>query len=243
VFSTRHTRSGAAGSVEVAFTDRLGGLSPPPSDSLDLGGRGPGGTDVLRANLDLVTRSLHVSDVALMRQVHGSLVRYAAEPTDPIPTCDALVTDVADLALCARAADCVPVALADPDAGVAAVVHAGRQGVVAGVVDAAVHAMTGLGAATIEAWIGPHICGGCYEVPPQLRAEVAAVSPSAYACTTWGTASLDLGAAVSAQLIEAGCAVNDVSRCTRESDDLHSYRRDGDAAGRGAGLVVLRSMR
>ena len=150
------------------------------------------------------------------------------------------MTSQAGVALCARVADCVPVVLADPDEGVVAVAHAGRQGLVAGVVGNTVDAMRRLGAADVEAWIGPHVCGGCYEVPAEMRADVAARAPSSYACTTWGAPSLDLGAAVAAQLAAAGCAVNDRSRCTRESDDLYSYRRDGARSGRAAGLVLLR---
>ena len=65
--------------------------------------------------------------------------------------------------------------------------------------------------------------------------------PAAVATTTWGTPALDLGAGVRAQLDDLGVTVVDVSRCTRESDDLYSYRRDGARAGRLAGLIRLRS--
>jgi len=97
-----------------------------------------------------------------------------------------------------------------------------------------------LGASSIEAWLGPHVCGGCYEVPAALRDDVAAVVPASYACTTWGTPSLDLGAGVEAQLERVGCIVHNRSRCTFESPDLYSYRRDGKRSGRFAGLVVWR---
>src|SRR5262249_39768905 len=120
------------------------------------------------------------------------------------------------------------------------VAHAGRQGVLLGVVPATVSAMRALGADQIEAWIGPHVCGGCYEVPEDLRAQVAAAVPATYATTTWGTPSLDLGAGVRAQLDAEQVSVIDVGGCTRESSDLYSHRRDGDRAGRLGGLVVLR---
>jgi copper oxidase (laccase) domain-containing protein len=70
---------------------------------------------------------------------------------------------------------------------------------------------------------------------------VADAVPGARATTSWGTPSLDLGAGVRAQLEELGATVVDVSRCTRESPDLFSYRRDGDRAGRLAGLIRLRA--
>ena len=96
--------------------------------------------------------------------------------------------------LAVRAADCVPVLLADPDAGVIGAAHAGRPGLVAEVVPHTVAAMRALGAADITAWVGPHVCGACYEVPAEMQAEVVAVEPAAGATTSWGTPSLDLGA-------------------------------------------------
>jgi YfiH family protein len=249
VFAGRVERRVASGVVDVVFTDRHGGVSPPPYDSLDLGDHRS--ADDLAANLTRVAAALDVTSVALMKQVHGSDVRvvHSDDATwststgmgASAPTCDALVTRLSGVALCVRVADCVPVVLADPGAGIVAVAHAGREGVVRGVVTATLQTMADLGADRVEAWIGPHVCGGCYEVPAAMRAEVAAVEPLASATTTWGTASLDLGAAVAAQLSRAGCQVHDVGPCTRESGDLFSYRRDGDRAGRSAGLVVLRS--
>jgi copper oxidase (laccase) domain-containing protein len=100
--------------------------------------------------------------------------------------------------------------------------------------------MRELGAATITAWIGPHVCGRCYEVPQHMQAEVGAAVPASIATTSWGTPSLDLGAGVRAQLASEGVSVHDVSRCTRETADLYSYRRDGARAGRLAGLIRLR---
>jgi YfiH family protein len=239
MFASQHRLVGAAGVVDVAFTDRHGGVSA-PFDSLDLGG-----AEGAR-NRRLVAGALGVADLAVMRQVHGGdVVEVDAAPPDlsessEPPTCDALVTTTAHLALCARAADCVPLALADADVGVVAVAHAGRVGMAAGVVPATVAAMRDRGAERVTAWIGPHVCGGCYEVPEVLRREIAAKVPTAFACTTWGTPSLDLGAGVAAQLWAAGCEVVDASACTRESAALFSYRRDGTASGRHGGVVVLR---
>jgi copper oxidase (laccase) domain-containing protein len=100
--------------------------------------------------------------------------------------------------------------------------------------------MQRLGAGTVRAWVGPHVCGGCYEVPEQMRAQVAAAVPEAEAVTSWGTPSVDLGAGVRAQLGRAGAAVTEVSRCTVEDHDLYSYRRQGAEAGRMGGLVWVR---
>jgi YfiH family protein len=240
VFASRDRIHGAAGVVDVAFTDRHGGVSAPPYDSLDLSISATDRADEVAANLTRLTAAFGVERFQMMRQVHGAEV-VVVDPDDVTPPrCDALVTATPGVALCVRVGDCVPVVLADVEHGVVAVAHAGRDGVAGGVVPETVRRMHALGATRITGWVGPHVCGGCYEVPDAMRAEVAAVAPTAYAVTTWGTPSLDLGAAVRTQLHEAGVECRDLSRCTRESPDLYSHRRDGASAGRFGGLVVLR---
>lgn len=171
-------------------------------------------------------------------QVHGAEVVLAgAGPSRP--EADGIVTDRPGVTLLVRAADCVPVLLADVEARVVGAAHCGRPGLAAGVVPATLGRMRELGATEIAAWVGPHVCGGCYEVPAQMQAEVGAVVPAAVATTSWGTPSLDLGAGVLAQLAAEGVTVHDVSRCTREAVDLYSYRRDGPRAGRLAGVIRM----
>jgi YfiH family protein len=134
------------------------------------------------------------------------------------------------------------VLLADPAAGVVGAAHAGRNGLALGVVPRAVEQLRAMGAERLTAWVGPHVCGGCYEVPAAMRDEVAARVPSSYSETTWGTPSIDVGAGVRAQLAEAGVEdVHVVERCTREDEGLYSYRRDGDLSGRLAGLVWMQA--
>jgi YfiH family protein len=144
------------------------------------------------------------------------------------------------VALLVRAADCVPVLLADPDAGVVGAAHAGRKGLVEGIVPATIDRMRSLGASQIVAWVGPHICGRCYEVPAAMQDEVSSTVPEARSTTSWGTPALDIGAGVNAQLAVAGVEVVDAARCTREDDDLYSFRRDGAEAGRLGGLIRIR---
>ena len=97
-----------------------------------------------------------------------------------------------------------------------------------GVVPATVSALErrGVPARRMVALVGPAVCGRCYEVPEQLRAEVAAAVPAAYARTRGGSPALDLPAAVGAQLRAAG--VDDVTMtgaCTMEDPAFFSYRR------------------
>jgi YfiH family protein len=139
-----------------------------------------------------------------------------------------------------RTADCVPVLLAAAEAGVIGAAHAGRAGMVGGVVPASVERMRALGAREITAWIGPSICGRCYEVPRMLRDEVARVEPVTAATTKWGTPAIDVAAGVRVQLERAGVDVQEATGCTRERADLYSYRRDGPGSGRQAGVIVRR---
>lgn len=233
------------GPVELAFTDRHGGASAAPRDSLDLSlDPAPGATSPDRVdNLRLLLADFAPYDtLADLEQVHGREV-VVADPAAGSATgrrrADGIVTSGPGVTLMVRAADCVPVLLADPYAGVVGAAHSGRQGLLVGVVAATVARMRELGARDLTAWVGPHVCGSCYEVPPDLQAQVVAREPSTRATTSWGTTSLDLGAGVRAQLEREGATVVDVSRCTLESTDLFSYRRDGPRAGRLAGLIRL----
>ncbi len=230
------------GPVAIAFTDRRDGVSAVPYDSLNLG-LADDDDPVARAdNLRLVLDDFAPgAALADLHQVPGATVVAAARATgDQRPEADGVISGHRDLVLAVRAADCVPVLFADVEAGVIGAAHCGRPGLAAGVVPRTVEVLSARGADRITAWIGPHVCGGCYEVPAEMQDDVAAVVPEARATTTWGTPSLDLGAGVRAQLSAAGVTVEDVSRCTRESPDLYSYRRDGRRAGRIAGLVVRR---
>lgn len=224
-FAHRDTVPTRVGTVSVGFTERR----------LDLGDRAA--ADVRSRALQAVAEQTGAQPV-VMRQVHGAEVTVVDEPpAGPPPQSDALVTARPGIALLARAADCVPVLLTG-DAGVVGAVHCGRPGLAAGVVPAAVARMQELGAGELTAWLGPHVCGGCYEVPAELRAEVAAIVPEAAATTRWDTPSLDLAAGVRAQLERAGVAeIRVLDRCTREDEAWPSYRRDGDDATRFAGVV------
>ncbi len=152
------------------------------------------------------------------------------------------MTGLRGVGLVVLVADCVPVLLAGRGAGgpVLGVAHAGRKGVQAGVVTAAVDAMGSLGARPegTSALVGPAVCGRCYEVPAALRSEVAATAPTARATSRAGNPALDLPAAVAAELAEAG--VRDVETdpaCSMEETALFSHRRSGGRTGRFAGVV------
>ena len=234
--------------VTGLFTTRTGGTSPAPWDSLNLGLNVHDAPERVRANRDLVARSVG-APLCFVTQVHGDgvvLVDGSAAPGAPGPevTADALVATRPGHALAITVADCVPVLLADAGARVVAAVHAGRAGVQAGVVPRAVAAMRAAGARDLRAVVGPCVCGRCYEVPQALRDEVSRQVPAAFSTTRTGTPALDLRAAVAAQLTDAGVAdVRHVERCTLEDETFFSHRRATAAGaaptGRFAAVVVL----
>ncbi|MEV5280141.1 peptidoglycan editing factor PgeF [Streptomyces sp. NPDC006692] len=231
--------------AHFAFTDRWGGVSAVPYEELNLGGAVGDDPASVLTNRELAAKSLGIDQarVVWMNQVHGREVAVVDGPWGPdgAPPVDAVVTARRGTPLAVLTADCTPVLLADPVAGVAAAAHAGRPGMVAGVVPAAVAAMVSLGAdpARILARTGPAVCGRCYEVPERMRAEVAEAEPAAWSETSWGTPAVDVTAGVHAQLTALG--VTDLVAspvCTLESGDHFSYRRDR-TTGRLAGYVWL----
>lgn len=230
--------------VLAAFSGRAGGVSGPPYEALNLGLGVGDDPDAVAANREVLARAcgLPAVDLAWMRQVHGADVCYLGAGTDQPPgPVDAIFTDVPGRALCVLVADCLPVLIADQEAQIVGAAHAGREGMVAGVVPALVSAMAAAGASPtrMRALTGPAICGGCYEVPPDLQERVCAAVPQARCQTFDGTTGLDIAAGVRAQLAAAGVPwVRSVPRCTKESADLFSYRRDGKT-GRFAGMVWL----
>jgi YfiH family protein len=215
---------GAAAGAEVRFVGRPVG-----------GGEDADREDVLAA----VGTPL---PVAWAQQVHSARV-LAARP-GRCGEGDALIAGDGGLALSVATADCVPVLIAAGTRVVA--VHAGWRGIVAGVIPAAVArliAEAGDGAGGPEAWsawIGPAIGPCCYEVGPEVADRVAmASSGEAIVPRPGARPHLDLPIAVLAQLVRAGVGtVRPTLWCTRcEPDRLHSFRRDGAAAGRNLSFV------
>lgn len=220
-------------------------MSAAPYDELNLGG-GIGDDPIAVSDNRRRTAAalgLDPDRVVWMRQTHSNDVAHVDEPKTRPPVVDAMVTTVPGLALGVLVADCSPVLAADPVARVVGVAHAGRLGLARGVVPELVSRMCGLGARAdrLVTVLGPTVCGQCYEVPEQMRAEVAARVPAAWCETGHGTPGLDIPAGIVAQL--EGLGVKDIQRdprCTVESREVYSYRRDG-RTGRFAGYVWLES--
>src|SRR5215813_9662724 len=209
------------------FTSRAGGVSAAPFDTLNMSGSVGDQASAVATNRRRVAQAcgLRPEQLSWMHQVHGAAVSYA--PAGELPEADAMFTDTPARGLVVLVADCAPVLLADPQARIVGAAHAGREGMAAGVV------------AELHAVIGPHICGACYEVPAELQARVASQVPESACITRAGTTGIDIGAGIEAQLARAGVrTVAADPRCTAETPELYSYRRDG-RTGRSAGLVWL----
>lgn len=164
--------SRALAPLRHGFFTRKGGASSGVFAGLNCG---PGSSDqsaVVSINRARVAGALGVAPDRLVsvRQVHSAEVASVHGPLPERPRADAMVTATRGLALAVLTADCQPVLLADPAAGVVGAVHAGWRGALAGVLEATVAAMVDLGAdpARTVAVIGPTISQRAYEVGPEM---------------------------------------------------------------------------
>lgn len=230
--------------VRRVVTTRAGGRSRAPYESFNLGGGVGDDPAAVAVNRRRLADELGLAPERLvwMEQVHGRNAEIVDGPRPgAVEATDALVTAEPGLALVALCADCVPVLLADPEAGVVAAAHAGRVGARVGVLTATLAAMTKAGAdvSRVEVLLGPAVCGECYEVPAAMQADVEAHLPGSATKTRKGTPGLDLRAGLWQQLADAGVAKIGVDpRCTVEDKTLFSHRRDG-TTGRLAALTWL----
>ncbi|WP_323961489.1 polyphenol oxidase family protein [Arthrobacter sp. JZ12] len=228
--------STVAPGVRVAFTDRTAGnLATRVGDH-------PEAVALHRRTLETAL-GVAPGSLRFMKQIHSTTVADAGDGT---PEADALVSSDGSLPLAVMVADCVPVILVGQKGNgepVTAAVHAGRLGVQGNIVARTVTRMREAGAVSLSAWVGPSICGRCYEVPADMREQVVREVPAAYGTTSWGAPSLDLPAGVRSQLEDAGVEVGSIAEgndlCSLENERLFSHRAvpQGRPEGRMAGLV------
>jgi YfiH family protein len=215
--------------ARVRFTTRAGGVSDGPYAALNLGlltGDDPAAVAENRR------RAADGRPLAWGRQVHGTRVLTVDGATvGDAPDADGVATAAPGLAAIVLTADCLPVALATPDA--VAMVHAGWRGLAGGVLEAGVRAVRALGGeGPLHAAIGPGAGGCCYEVGDEVAACFGDVARRA-------DRTIDLKAIAADRLRAAGAvAVLDVGRCTIcEPDVFFSHRASGAATGRQGGLA------
>jgi YfiH family protein len=209
---------------------------------------------------DLLAAVTGAAGVAQATQVHGRTVVVAGPHPwpPPWPDADVLLSAVSSTAVAVRAADCVPLLLADRATGAVAAVHAGWRGTAASAAPAAVAAMArefGTRPADLIVAIGPSIGSCCYEVGPDLVDAFAAAGHARHLIDRWflspaprrGSTErppmrLDLAGANRDQLILAEVPEEQIHACglctAMHLDVLTSYRAEGDGAGRMAGTIA-----
>lgn len=230
--------------VRRVATTRAGGVSDPPFDTFNLGDHVGDDPAAVAANRNRLAAAigLPVERVIWMNQVHGDHVEIVDGPrTEAFDATDALVTTTPRLALAVVTADCVPVLMADPRAGVLGAAHAGRVGAAEGVVLRTLEAMLSVGAhaADVSVLLGPAVSGANYEVPEAMAADVETRLPGSRTTTSGGRPALDLRAGIARQLIDAGVTTIDIDpRCTVADPALFSHRRDAPT-GRLASLTWM----
>jgi hypothetical protein len=242
--------------VPHAFSTRLGGTSPPPFDSLNLGN--PSGCATqddygrIYANYDLLQSAIGVAGRSRcwVHQVHGGTVVEVTENFESGVKADAMVTGDASKILAVRVADCVPVLLASDEGKHVAAIHAGWRGVVAEIVPAAIAAVRSqlrephCDTSRIIAAIGPSISLDAFEVGREVietfRRHFGGDDPPVRVRAD-GKGHVDLRATIALQLRRAGVAQDDIDvadRCTvRDAGEFFSHRRDAGVTGRMAALI------
>jgi YfiH family protein len=191
------------------------------------------------ANRAALIAGLHLSGIAVTHQVHG--VEVAAVPA-PLrgyvvsqQQADAQVTALTGTGVAVHVADCLPIAIAG--VGGVAMVHAGWRGLAGGIVANAVDVLRAGGVdGAIEAAIGPGAGACCFEVGPDVLEAFRAYDAN-------DGRLLDLAAIARAQLQAAGVAsIQSVDLCTicAGGERFFSHRREGEGAGRQAGVAWLR---
>ena len=226
--------------AHAAFTTRLGGVSEPPFDSLNLGILTDDDQAAVRENRRRLAAALGIDpgQVPIGLQVHGAeIIRHQrpqspspfATPGSPLPEADGHVITAPGLTPLVFVADCLPIALLGPRG--LALLHCGWRPLAAGIV-----AKGAVMVGATEAAIGPGIGRCCYEVGDEVLAAFEELGE--------GVADgrrLDLAEVARRLLAAAGVEkVESAGLCTScESELFFSHRRDGGRTGRQAGLAWL----
>jgi len=226
--------------VRALQTTRLGGCSPAPYASLNLGDHvGDAPLNVVRNRQRLALPC----EPCWLKQVHGVAV-VEAEGAAGLPEADASLTRRAGVVCAVMTADCLPVLLCDRQGTVVAAAHAGWRGLCDGILERTVVAMR-VPPDELQVWLGPAIGPSAFEVGAEVRAafvarqaEAAAAfiqtAPDKFHADLWQLARLRLQAQGVTDIGGGGvCTFSDAQH-------YFSYRRDG-VTGRMASLIWLQA--
>jgi YfiH family protein len=228
--------------VRAVSTTRLGGVSAPPYDSLNLGDHVGDDPACVAANRALIAQALNLpGEPAWLNQVHGKIVVAAETVTTPV-TADAAYTRQSGQVCVVQTADCLPVLLCDRAGTVVAAVHCGWRGLAQSVLEATVVQMD-CDPSQVLAWLGPAIGPGAFEVGDDVRAVFCALHSAHTACfrpSPKGRWLADIYELARLQLRSLGVSAIYGGRwCTvTESERFFSYRRN-HPTGRMASFIGL----
>ncbi|MBK4217246.1 peptidoglycan editing factor PgeF [Paracoccus caeni] len=221
--------------VKHGFFTRKGGASSGLFAGLNCGRRSTDQSDMVQVNRARVAEAMGFPPEALatVKQVHSADVVTLAEGDDVGQVrdihADGIVSRRRDVALAVLTADCQPILLADPDAGVVGACHAGWRGALAGVIEATVKAMHALGAGQIKAVIGPTISQRAYEVGEDFMDEFLIEDPAYqrfFSGGPNGRPMFNLPSFGLMKLREAGVEAEWSAHCTySDPERFFSYRR------------------
>lgn len=225
-------RAAALSGVPHGFLTRIGGVSNGPVEGLNCGFGAGDDPAAVRENRRRAAEAVLPGAVLVgLHQVHSADVLTVDQPWSDgeRPQADALVTARPGVLLGVLTADCAPVLLADPEAGVVGAAHAGWRGALAGVIDNTLGAMEALGARRkrILATVGPCIAQASYEVDDAFRREFGERAVRFFAAGRPGHWQFDLAGFVVSRLQDAGVgSVEEIARDTySEPDAFYSFRR------------------
>ena len=183
----------------------------------------------------------NTDNLAIPEQIHSTVVEFANLP-GIYPATDGLVTTNSNILLTLKVADCVPVFLYEPLKKIIGLVHSGWRGTVGNIVSNAIKLMQENGAESrnIRCFLGPAIGKCCYEVDREISQFINDEAKEKMDYDKW---KVDLQGQIRYQLTELGVPTNRIrvsKICTYESPEYHSYRRDGENAGRMYALLSLK---
>ena len=220
--------------AQMLFTARHGGNSEGEFASLNLGDHVGDASEAVANNRKVLQSLVSRIEPIFMNQVHGNDVVEVDEGSINQITADALITRKRGLPLAVLSADCLPILIKGEN--IVGAIHAGRKGILNGIIERTITKMRELGGNELSATIGPAICGSCYEVDIQMYLEAIEIDQNL--ATTLETHGLDLKKAAAGQLRSQKVSVTDLGICTAHDPNFFSYRRDG-ISGRSVGVIVL----
>jgi YfiH family protein len=229
--------------VRALSTQRRGGVSAAPFESLNLGAHvGDSAEAVAENRRRLYTAARLPSEPVWLSQQHGTNVLDLDRAPDAAVGADAATTHGPGRVCAILTADCLPVLLASESGAGVAAAHAGWRGLAAGVIEATVRALA-LPPPSLLAWVGPGIGRAHFEIGAEVRDELLRADPQAQAAfeqNARGRYMADLAALARRRLERLGVArIYGGDTCTYAApEDYFSHRRDG-RTGRQATLIWL----